>query len=50
MNDEQKYQVYLSNGGEATYEEFLSVSSMMQPDQLDELIGLKKKDQSDNSH
>lgn len=43
MNEEEKYQLYLSNGGEASFEEWQSVSSMFSPEEMDELVGLKKK-------
>lgn len=45
MNEDQKYQQYLSNGGTATLEEFNSVAEMVSPEELDDMIGEKKKDQ-----
>ena len=44
MNQEQKYQQYLSTGGEATFDEYKSVSALFSPEEMDDLIGVKKKD------
>ena len=44
MNQEQKYQQYLSTGGEATFDEYKSVSALFSPEEMDDLIGVKKKE------